>query len=172
MVKRHAGRVVDETMGAASSQKLSASLEDYLEAIFNLAQDAEGARSKDVAEALGVARSSVTGAMQALSEKGLANYRPYGCVTLTKSGRMAAAEVVRKHNILKSFFISVLGVDKDMAQQAACRAEHALGPEIIGRLLSFIEYVTESNKNGHDVAEEFRRFHKKQAARQARAVSQ
>jgi len=159
-------------MSVAGKQKLSASLEDYLEAIFNLAQDAEGARSKDVAEALGVARSSVTGAMQALSEKGLANYRPYGCVTLTRSGRAVAAEVVRKHNVLKSFFIDVLGVDNDMAQQAACRAEHALGPEIIGRLLSFIEYVTESNKNGHDVAEEFWRFHRKQETRRARVVNQ
>ena len=152
-------------MGTVSRQKLSASLEDYLEAIFNLGQESEGARSKDVAEMLGVARSSVTGAMQALSEKGLANYRPYGCITLTKSGQATAAEVARKHTILKSFFISVLGVDKAMAQKAACRAEHALGPEIIGRLLSFIEYVTESSKNGHDVAEEFRRFHKKHAAR-------
>jgi DtxR family transcriptional regulator, Mn-dependent transcriptional regulator len=161
---------MERTMGTIGRQKLSASLEDYLEAIFNLGCDSEGARSKDVAEMLGVARSSVTGAMQALSEKGLANYRPYGCTTLTKSGRVLAAEVVRKHNILKSFFISVLGVDSDTAQQAACRAEHALGPEIIGRLLSFIEYVTESHKNGHDVADEFRRFHKKHAARQAETV--
>jgi DtxR family Mn-dependent transcriptional regulator len=166
MLGKNAGQAADGMMGTVGRQKLSASLEDYLEAIFNLTHEAEGARSKDVAEALGVARSSVTGAMQALSEKGLANYRPYGCVTLTRSGRAVAAEVVRKHNILKSFFISVLGVDKENAQQAACRAEHALGSEIIGRLLSFIEYVTESSKNGHDVAEEFRRFHKKHARRQ------
>jgi len=144
---------------SSTTDKLSASQEDYLEAIFNLASDSQGAHSKDIAEALGVARSSVTGALQALKEKGLANYRPYGCITLTKRGRAAAEEVVRKHNILKSFFVSVLGVDKEVAQQAACRAEHALGPEIIGRLLSFIEYVTASHKNGHDVVGEFRKFH-------------
>lgn len=154
-------------LDSANNQKLSASLEDYLEAIFNVADEAEGARSKDIAEVLGVAKSSVTGALQALSEKGLANYRPYGCITLTESGRAVAAEVARKHNILKSFFISVLGVDPDVAQQAACRAEHALGPEIIGRLLSFIEYVTESHKNGHDVAEEFRAFYQKHAVPKA-----
>ena len=157
-------------MGSGKRPKLSASLEDYLEAIFNLAGESDGARSKDIAEVLGVTRSSVTGAIQALSEKGLANYRPYGCITLTEPGRAVAAEVVRKHNILKSFFISVLGVDADTAQQAACRAEHALGPEIIGRLLSFIEYVTESHKNGHDVADEFRRFHNKHAVRNAETV--
>lgn len=157
-------------MGSGKRNQLSASLEDYLEAIFNLASESDGARSKDIAEELGVAKSSVTGAIQALSEKGLANYRPYGCITLTESGQAVAAEVVRKHNILKSFFISVLGVDADSAQQAACRAEHALGSEIIGRLLSFIEYVTESHKNGHDVADEFRRFHKKRSVQKTEMV--
>jgi len=159
-------------MGSGNRQKLSASLEDYLEAIFNLVRESDGARSKDIAETLGVARSSVTGALQVLREKGLANYRPYGCITLTARGQAAAADVVRKHNVLKSFFMGVLGVEADVAQQAACKAEHALGPEIIGRLLSFIEYVTESHKNGHDVADEFRRFHKKYAARQAETVKQ
>lgn len=147
-------------MSAVRRDKLSASQEDYLEAIFNLAGQSDGARSKDIAEMLGVARSSVTGALQVLSGKGLANYQPYGCTTLTKSGRVAAAEIARKHDILKSFFVDVLGVDKDIAQQAACKAEHALGTEIIGRLLSFIKYVTQSGKNGHDVVDEFRRFHK------------
>lgn len=157
-------------MGSGNGSKLSASLEDYLEAIYNLASESEGARSKDIAETLGVARSSVTGALQTLSEKGLANYRPYGCITLTKSGRAVAAEVVRKHNVLKSFFINVLGVDRDTAQQAACKAEHALGSEIIGRLLAFITYVTESDKNGRDIAHEFRQFHKRRSADRARTV--
>ena len=99
-----------------------------------------------------------------LGERGLANYRPYGCITLTESGRAAATEVVRKHNVLKTFFMEVLGVDCDGAQQAACKAEHALGPEIIARLLGFMEYVTESNKSGRDVAGEFGRFYKKRTA--------
>jgi len=151
-------------MSTVRREKLSASQEDYLEAIFNLTGQSDGAHSKDIAAMLGVARSSVTGALQVLSEKGLANYRPYGCTTLTKSGRAVAAEVARKHDILRSFFIDVLGVDKDIAQPAACKAEHALGPEIIGRLLNFIKYVTQSGKNGHDVVDEFQRFHKTQSA--------
>ena len=151
-------------MGVEPRHELSASLEDYLEAIFNLAGQSQGARSKDIAEKLGVARSSVTGAVQALREKGLANYRPYGCITLTDPGQSAAAEVVRKHNVLTSFFADVLGVDREAAQQAACRAEHALGPEIIGRLLSFMAYVARCRKSGQNVAEEFRQFHRNRSA--------
>jgi DtxR family Mn-dependent transcriptional regulator len=156
--------------GRSKQTQLSASLEDYLEAIFNLAGDSQGARSKDIAEALGVARSSVTGALQVLRERGLANYRPYGCITLTTSGRTAAREVVRKHNVLTSFFMNVLGVEKDAAQKAACKAEHALGPEIISRLLCYVEYVGASSKSGRDVGSEFRRFYEKQPAGRRRTA--
>ncbi len=152
-------------MDSRNEKQLSASLEDYLEAILNLAGDSQGARSKDIAEALGVARPSVTGALKVLRERGLANYQPYGCITLTASGRTVAEEVARKHSVLTSFFVSVLGVEEDVAQKAACKAEHALGPEIIGRLLSFIEYVTASNQSGSNVAGEFRQLCKKRPVR-------
>ena len=144
---------------------LSASLEDYLEAIFNLSGKSKVARSKDIAELLGVSRSSVTGALRLLSKKGLANYKPYGYVTLTESGQAAASEISRKHQILKSFFINVLGVSPETAHKAACKAEHALGPAIIRRLLSFIEFVTRSGKDGYDVSAEFERFCQRKSRR-------
>jgi len=145
-------------MAQTKSQGLSASLEDYLEAIFNLSGESNVARSKDIAKLLGVSKSSVTGALRVLKKRGLANYKPYDYITLTKPGQAAAAEVARKHNILKSFFINVLGIETDVAQQAACKAEHALGPEVIARLLRFIEFVTRSNKDGCDLADEFKTF--------------
>jgi len=151
-------------MVANKDNDLSASLEDYLEAIFNIAGRSKIARSKDIAKLLGVSRASVTGALRMLKDKGLANYKPYGYVTLTKTGQAAAAEVVRKHNILKYFFIKILGVEPDIAQKAACKAEHALGPGIISRLLSFIEFMTESGKNGRDLADEFQKFCRKRSA--------
>ena len=54
-------------------EKLSASLEDYLEVIYNLSKQSRVARSKDIAEALGVSRASVTGALRTLTEKNLVN---------------------------------------------------------------------------------------------------
>ncbi len=147
-------------MAITQKIQLSSSLEDYLEVIFNLTGESKIARSKDIATELDVSRSSVTGALRVLKKKGLVNYKPYDFVTLTDSGRVAAANIVRKHNILKAFFINVLGVESDLAQQAACKAEHSLGPEIIARLLCFIDFVTQSGKNGSDLAEEFRQFYK------------
>jgi len=142
----------------AKSNNLSASLEDYLEAIFNLAGESNVARSKDIAKLLGVSRSSVTGALRTLKQKGLANYKPYDFVTLTEAGQVAAAEIAQKHRVLKSFFINVLGIQKEVAQQAACKAEHALGPEVISRLLSLIKFVTANDENGYDLADDFMKF--------------
>ena len=145
-------------MAAKKRQKLSSSLEDYLEAIFNLSSEKKVARSKDIAEVLGVSRASVTGALRTLAARGLVNYKPYGFATLTKSGTDAAARVVNRHNVIKSFFVDVLGVDNAVAQEAACKAEHALGPVIVERLLNFIEFVGSGNKEGFNLADEFRRF--------------
>jgi DtxR family Mn-dependent transcriptional regulator len=144
----------------AKNNKLSASMEDYLEAIFNLTGQSNVARSKDIAKLLGVSRSSVTGALRALKEKGLANYKPYDFVTLTEAGHAAAAEIAQKHSVLKSFFINVLGIEKQAAQKAACKAEHGLGPDVIARLLLFIEFLTQNTEKGYDLADEFKASYK------------
>ena len=145
-------------MATAKKSKLSASLEDYLEAIFNLAGENNITRSKDIAEQLGVSRASVTGALRALKDKNLVNYTPYNYISLTEPGKTAAAEIANRHEILKSFFTDILNVKPEIAQKAACKAEHALGPEIITKLLSFIEFVNHNSDNGHDLKDEFSRF--------------
>lgn len=147
-------------MAVERSKSLSSSLEDYLEAIFNLSGESNAVRSKDISKMLGVSKPSVTGALRVLKEKGLANYKPYNTITLTKSGRKAAAEIVRKHNILKSFFVNVLGVEADIAHKAACRTEHTLGPEIITKLLSSIKFVTKNSKKSTNWAAKFKKFYK------------
>ena len=145
-------------MAVTKRTDLSASLEDYLEAILNLSADEGHAHSKDIAERLDVARPSVTGALRTLKSKGLASYEPYGSVTLTKTGRTAAQKVARKHEIIKSFFVDVLGVDNKVAQNAACKAEHALGPEVISKLLSFSEFVNRQNKSANNLIRQFQKF--------------
>ena len=49
---------------------LSASLEDYIEAIYHIIEEKLVARSKEIAARLGVSRASVTEALRALSKKG------------------------------------------------------------------------------------------------------
>lgn len=152
-------------MRSGNTEKLSESLEDYLEAIFNLLEGGMVARSKDIAEQLGVTRASVTGALRNLAQKGLIHYKPYGFVTLTDTGSRLASRVARRHAVLHSFFADILGLEEGMSQEAACRAEHTLGPEIINRLTQFIEFVTRRDAGGRDLAAEFEKFHRRTADR-------
>ncbi|NLH16968.1 MAG: metal-dependent transcriptional regulator [Phycisphaerae bacterium] len=131
---------------AHNREQLSASLEDYLEAIFHLSAQGQVARSKDIADRLHVARPSVTGALRSLASRRLIHYKPYGFVTLTRTGNRQAQRVVEKHRILKSFFTEVLGIKATEAQEAACRAEHALGPEIVDRLMGLTEFLAGGDK--------------------------
>ena len=145
-------------MAVKAAEKLSASLEDYLEAIYHLTAGQGVARSKDIAEAMGVSRASVTGALKALSEKELVHYQPYGYATLTEDGQQIARQVVRRHEVLTCFFEDLLGAKASTAQAAACRAEHTLGPEITARLMAFIEFVSETRNDGQDIAKQFQQY--------------
>jgi len=142
---------------------LSDSLEDYIETIYNLSKESQAAHSKDIAAILGVKRPSVTGALRLLKKRKLANYTPYGAVTLTVAGKKAAAEVIRKHTILNSFFADILGLKQDIAQKTACRAEHALGEQVVKKLLHFIEFVAEESSNGVDMKVKFKKYCKRKS---------
>ena len=148
-------------MAVKAIEKLSASLEDYLEAIYHLAVGQEVARSKDIAEAMKVSRASVTGALKTLSEKGLIHYKPYGYATLTEKGEQVARRVVRRHEVLTRFFGGLLGAEPTTAQAAACRAEHTLGPEITARLMAFIEFVSKTQDDGQDITKQFQHYWEK-----------
>jgi DtxR family Mn-dependent transcriptional regulator len=147
-------------MAARKNASLSASLEDYLEAILNVADASGMARSKDIAAALAVAKPSVTGALKLLAKKGLVNYRPYGYVTLTHSGVAQAAKVAKRHDIIKSFFTDILGVDATTSQKAACKAEHLLGPAIISRMNDFTNFAKKQTHPGENVMDILGRFAK------------
>src|SRR6056297_3653538 len=90
------------------SINLSASLQDYLEAIYHIVQKKGAARVKDISERLEVSNPSVTGALRTLADKGLVNYAPYDLVSLTEDGNRVAEAVVSRHEALHDFFVSVL----------------------------------------------------------------
>ena len=120
---------------------LSDSLEDYLEAIHHIVERKKAARAKDIAARLGVNGSSVTGALHSLSEKGLVNHAPYDIVTLTPEGERLARGITRRHTVLRDFFVKVLGIDDESAEQSACRMEHAVSQEILSRLAEFLDFI-------------------------------
>ncbi|MDR2390310.1 MAG: metal-dependent transcriptional regulator [Planctomycetota bacterium] len=120
---------------------LTAALEDYIEAILNLSRGGQAAHSRDIAETLGVHKSTVTAALRSLGQMRLINYNTYKAVTLTPEGARLAEDVARRHQALRNFFVNVLGVESGIAEKAACGMEHAVPREIIDRLADFAAAV-------------------------------
>lgn len=118
---------------------LSENLEDYLETIAALSSANGSARITDIANAMSVKKPSATSALNTLAEKGLVEYEKYRPVVLTKEGRKRAQNVLRKHRLLKGFFVGVLGVPEASANMAACRMEHALEDPIMEKLVAFLK---------------------------------
>lgn len=138
----------DTTAMPGETIELSESLEDYLEAILAVEIEKGAARPKDVADRLAVSAPSVTVALQNLSARGLVNYAPYDLVTLTERGRRLAMDVRRRHDALCRFFSELLRLEREEADNLACRMEHSLPPHALGRLVEFMDFIEGSPFGG------------------------
>ncbi len=127
-----------------AAKELTESQEDYLEAILAIAGKGGAAHVSDVAERLGVAQPSATGAIKMLKRRRLVNYDPYKSVTLTAAGRQQAELVANRHAIIKRFLRDVLGLHNAVAEANACRMEHAVDRNVLQRIRKFTEFAMEN----------------------------
>lgn len=117
-----------------TKEKLSSSLEDYLEVIYNYIDKNEKVRAIDISKELNVSRASVTEALKKLADKKLINYGRYDMISMTEYGRKQAIEVIEKHNALQYFFEEIMGLDSNEAAQTACKIEHIISENVFDRL--------------------------------------
>lgn len=113
----------------------SPAVEDYLKAIYKASRvDGDAASTSAVADALGVSAASVSGMLRRLSERGLVSYERYYGARLTEAGRTAALGTIRRHRILESFLVEMLGYSWDSVHEEAERLEHAASEELVDRM--------------------------------------
>jgi DtxR family Mn-dependent transcriptional regulator len=122
---------------------LSESMEDYLEAIFEIGKTKQAVRVKDVASRLGVSMPSVNNALKNLEDKALIQHEKYQYIELTAAGTRCASQLASRHNVIRSFFHDILGVSSNTAEEDACRAEHVLSNETMDKL---VQYVSEKTR--------------------------
>ena len=145
--------------------QLSASLEDYIEAIYNIISEKQVARGKEIGALLNVSGASVTEALRSLSKKGLINYAPYEAITLTDIGREVAEDVVHRHNALKQFFVKVLNIPEEVAETGACQVEHAAPRIIIEQMINFTSFIESHTMDSNELARDFSTFCKNKPAK-------
>lgn len=121
-----------------SENSVSASLEDYLEAIYFLNGQTEDVRVTDLAAELGISKPSVNRAVNTLKDRGYVEHEYYGGLRLTREGLDIAMAVAKRHFMLKRFFTDMLGVDEAVAEKEACAVEHSISHETIEKLEGFM----------------------------------
>src|SRR5262245_23130349 len=90
---------------------LTRSEQDYLKALYALAPGGETVTTSRLAQRLQVSAPSVTSMLAKLAAEKQVAYTPRGGARLTARGRRAALAMVRRHRILETFLVRVLGLD-------------------------------------------------------------
>lgn len=116
------------------ARTLTAPVEDYLKAIYDIEQSGSAAATTDIAAQLDIAAPSVSEMVRRLAALGYVTHRRYRGVRLTRAGRSAALRTLRRHRILECYLTQVLGYRWDRVHEEAERLEHTASDELIERM--------------------------------------
>ena len=122
------------------SENNSQTIQDYLKHIYNLTENGTPANTSLLASQLGLKPGSVSEMVSRLSatEPPLVNYIKYQGVTLTTLGREMALRVIRRHRLIETFLVEVLGYSWDMVHEEACELEHVVTDIFEARIASVL----------------------------------
>jgi DtxR family transcriptional regulator, Mn-dependent transcriptional regulator len=116
---------------------LSESTEMYLKAMAELS-DSEVVAIGRLAERLDVTPVSANEMVKRLGDQGLVSHTPYKGVNLTRKGRKAASNVVRRQRLWECFLHDHLKMEWAQLYELACSLEHATAPEVTDALSDFL----------------------------------
>ncbi len=115
--------------------------ENYLKAIYHLGkQGTQAVSTNAIAEKIESKASSVTDMVKKLADKNLVNYVKYQGVSLTDSGRLTAASVIRKHRLWEVFLVEKLNFSWDEVHDVAEQLEHIKSLKLVDELDAFLGF--------------------------------
>ncbi len=126
------------TSAADELPQITPVVEDYLKAIYNLAEASGQVRTVPLAESLNVKPASVTAMLKTLAELKLVEYEPYYGVTLTDAGVKVALEVIRHHRLIELYLVEALGFSWDEVHEEAEALEHVISEKLEARIAAHL----------------------------------
>jgi DtxR family Mn-dependent transcriptional regulator len=116
----------------------TASVQDYLAAIYDLAGSGKPVIGARLAKHMAVSAPAVTEAVQRIARGGYVKVGPRKELTLTPKGHQLAEVMARRHRLLERWLTDTLGLDWTEAHEEAHRLEHALSPRVEDRLAEML----------------------------------
>jgi DtxR family transcriptional regulator, Mn-dependent transcriptional regulator len=129
---------------------LSRSKQDYLKALYTLAPDRTAVAPSRLAAHLGVSAPSVTNMLARLAAERLVTHHRRAGARLTETGRKRALEIVRRHRILETFLVRVLGLDWSEVHADAEVLEHHVSDRVLEAIDRLIGHPQE-DPHGHPI---------------------
>ncbi len=129
---------------------LSRSREDYLKALYALGPAGAAVSTSALAAQLGVAPPSVTAMLRTLARERLVAHGPRTGARLTARGRKLALEMVRRHRILETFLVRVLGFDWSEVHDDAEVLEHHVSERVLEAIDRLVGHPDE-DPHGHPI---------------------
>lgn len=120
----------------------SRTVEDYIKQIYLGQQQAADhlVPMGRLAGAVGVAPGTATAMVKTLAEAGLVEYEPRGGTWLTRKGERLALHVLRRHRLIESFLVKVLGLDWSDVHKEAEELEHAISEALLARIAAYLDH--------------------------------
>lgn len=109
-------------------------VEEYIEAIYHMAQDASPVIAARLVEKFGVSAPTVTTTLKRMCRDGFISANERKEISLTAKGQQLAESMLRRHRLSERLLTDVLGVEWHKVHAEACRIEHSLSPEIEEKL--------------------------------------
>ena len=126
---------------------ITEAVENYLETILILSRKQPEVHAIDICASLGYSRPTVSIVLKKMKTDGLVMVDDENHITLTDKGKNVAIHIYDRHTILSEFFI-LLGVDKDVALEDACKIEHDISDETFSLLRAhFYKLSDEKEQN-------------------------
>jgi len=119
--------------------KVTHALEDYLKAIYVLAEESQPVIAARMAAEAGVSASTIFATLRRLEKDGYVTINRRKEIHLTVDGRNIAEKIVRRHFLTERFLTDLLGLDWVKAHQEAHRLEHAISQEVEERLAKLLK---------------------------------
>lgn len=114
---------------------LTNSAQDYLKLIWTATEWSTTPITVTVlAERMGVRPSTASDSIKKLKDQGLVTHAPYGTIELTPAGSAHAVDMVRRHRLLETFLVQILGYGWDEVHDEAEVLEHAVSDTMIKRI--------------------------------------
>lgn len=121
---------------------LSATVEEYLETVYNMEMEDEVVIGARLAEKFHVSAPTVTEMLKRLVRDGYIEMNQKRHITLTEAGYQAAEAVLRRHRLTERFLVDMLGMQWHQVHEEACRLEHFISGAVEHRVITTLNNPT------------------------------